>query len=164
MTRLIAIGDRGTAFAELDDQQLRQVKVNGMNPLFKEERRTPEQKAKRDRNEHQGDLRGDTRAWISSERGQGEFWLGTIERALQEQRVWKALGTYEEESKLVQATGYIRADFRGGAPHSRKHKVIAVDTHHGRVESVPVKRESGEGLRNSVVWRNVLRIEPTQGD
>ncbi len=158
MNRLIAIGERGTAFAELDAEQLTQVNVNGLNPIFKKTPRTREQLEKRDRNEHHGCLWADARSYVSTEKGQGEFWLGTIDRALQEQRIWKALVTWEEPTGPVQVSGYIRADYDGSIPHSKRHRIIAVDTKDGRVEALSVKRESGEGQRNSPVQRKVTKI------
>src|SRR5687768_6679452 len=97
-TRLIAIGERGTAFADLDDEQMRCVNVNGSNPVFKKARRTKEQKGRRDRNEHQGVLWADSRSYLSTVNGQGDFWLGTIESALNEKLVWRATVTLHGSS------------------------------------------------------------------
>jgi hypothetical protein len=158
MKRLIAIGERGTAFAELDDEQMQQINLNGMNPVFEKEPRSKEQKGKRDRNEHHGALWADSRSYVSTAKRQGEFWLGTIDRAIGEKRVWKATVTLQGAAGDETVQGYIRADYDGSVPHARKHKYIAVTTQHGRIEAVPVKRESQIGLRNSPVVRKVLEI------
>jgi hypothetical protein len=85
------------------------------------------------------------------------FWLGTIDEALAQKRVWNAQ-IVAESSVGEERSRLLASDYNRTLPHGKKHKFIAVDTKHGRVEAYPVGRELGIGVRNSPVIRKVTRI------
>jgi hypothetical protein len=155
--KIIAIGKRGTAFANVNAQQLRPLRLNAYNPVLKKTHRSSIQKAKRDSGQYQGVLWADSCSWITP-RG-GEFWIGTLEEALARHMVRKARITAKRGGATENLLGYVRADFDPSGDLSKDHKIIAVETQSGRIEATPVRKENGNGYRNTPYIREILAVE-----
>lgn len=157
LTRLLAIGARGTGFAQLDDSQLGAVKRNGRNEVFAKTRRNKAQLIARNAGRHQGALWADSLSWLALRESDG-FWLGDVAQAIKSKLVRKVTITTGKGEKL---TGYIRADFTGAESLSKAHKVLAVENTLGRIEAVEVSKEKGKGkgARNSLFVRDNIKID-----
>jgi beta-galactosidase/beta-glucuronidase len=160
LSRFIAIGNRGTAFATLSDEQLKQVKLNGFNAIFAKTERTAAQLKLRDKGEHQGALWADSCSWIQSREDGESFWLGTLETAIAKKLVLKAKVTIAQGKTEKTVVGYVRRNFDAAQALSKAHKVIACEgVTGGRVEACAVKRENGKGTRNKLMVASVQSVE-----
>jgi beta-galactosidase/beta-glucuronidase len=160
LSRFIAIGNRGTAFATLSDEQLAHVKLNGFNAIFAKTERTAAQLKLRDKGEHQGALWADSCSWIQSREDGESFWLGTLETAIAKKLVLKAKVTIAQGKTEKTVVGYVRRNFDAAQALSKAHKVIACeDVTGGRVEACAVKRENGKGLRNKLFTASIQAVE-----
>jgi hypothetical protein len=159
LTKLIAIGSRGTAFAFVDAQQLGALKLGELNVCMAKLHRTRDQLAARHAGRHQGVLWADSCSWIES-RDNGKFWIGELAQALKLGKVRKASITVSRAGKQEKLVGYVRADFTSEQALSKAHRIIATESALGRVECVAVDKETGEGkARNDVYLRKVEKIE-----
>lgn len=156
LTRLLAIGTRGTGFALLDDSQLGAVKVNARNEVFAKTRRNKAQLIARNAGKHQGALWADSLSWLALRDSDG-FTLATVAHALKAKLVRKVAITTGKGEKLV---GYVRANYNGAESLSKSHKVIAVETSLGRIEACEVGKETGKGkgARNALFVRDNIKI------
>jgi hypothetical protein len=157
LTRLLAIGTRGTAFAQLDEAQLGAIKRNEVNAVFAKTRRNKAQLVARNQGKHQGALWADSCSWLALRESDG-FWLGDVQTALKQKLVRKAR---IETGKGEKLTGYVRADYNGAESLSKAHKVLAVESDLGRIECVEVGKEKGKGkgARNALFVRDGIKIE-----
>lgn len=160
LVRLIAIGNRGTAFAMLDEAQLAKVKMDGDNAIFAKTDRTATQLRARDNGQHQGALWADSCSWVQSREAGDTFKLFKLETALSKKLVRKARVTITQGKAEKVLTGYVRANFDASQALSKAHKVIACDgVTGGRIEASEVRRENGKGLRNKQFIASVEKVE-----
>ena len=151
MDRIIALGKRGTAFADLEGAQLKEVDLNAHNEVFQKTVRSKEQLERRDRGEHQGVLWADSRSYVTPH--PGIFWLGHLAEALRLKLVQKARISVSDGVRTEELVGYVRPDYT-----TKTHKYIAVETVLGRVESKRVPKENRQGMRNDPHHRKILGV------
>jgi hypothetical protein len=154
--QIIAIGTRGTAFASLTPQQMRQLRLNAYNPVLPKTHRSDQQKAKRESGRHQDALWADSCSWLTP-RG-GQFWIGTLDEAVAKALVRKAKITVKKDARTESLVAYLRFDFDCSQKLSQSHKIVAVEAAGGRIEVKPVRTENSNGYRNKRFLRDVLAI------
>lgn len=154
LQKYIAIGNRGTAFAFLDEKQAACLKLGEQNLICAKIERTEAQIEARNAGRHQGVLWADSCSFVSS-RSEGTFWIGTLEQALSAKLVIQAtIELKTEAGRKVSGVCYVRASF-DAAKHWDKY--VATDCgKNGRIETSATNDK--DGMRNSVYRRNVQAI------
>lgn len=154
---IIAIGNRGTAFTTLTDEQAKNVKLNARNE-FVRVKRNKAQKTLREQGVNQGVLFYDACAWLESRETEKGVYLATVSDALKRKLIRKVTVECDNGKKHEKFVGYVRADFNGAESLGKAHRVIAVESELGRIETRTVKRENGKGARNARFIRDNIRL------
>lgn len=159
LTRLLSIGDRGCAFAELSEEQTKQIELDTWNALMPKEHRSDKQLLAARKGEWQDCLYYDSRSYVSSRKKTNSFWIGKLETALTKGLVKEATFTLRDNGKQVTVQGYVRGEFDAA---KSEDQYFAVNTELGRIETRAVrhgeKRREGE-QKNSLFMVDLVKIE-----